>query len=148
MAIAVSELDRREALRSLKSERPARGRTIAASAPAKLFTVSWLRAQPMMAEWRETVLRLQPECCECGSTKRLEADHIVTLSELAEAARDAGIATRDEALEHEPFWDALNGQTLCVLCHFEKTMGDAERLGWSRSAVANLFAKRLPREPE
>ena len=69
------------------------------------------------ARFRAEQLAREPQCRACGSTERLEADHIIPIAE--GGAR----------------FDAANGQTLCHDCHERKSM--RERLRGAARARRN-----------
>ncbi|MBO0947511.1 HNH endonuclease [Fibrella forsythiae] len=74
-----------------------------------------LRTTPLYLDWRRAVLRRgRWRCRECGSTKRVQVDHIYPLSAIIHNYR---INSLEEAAECELLWRVDNGRTLCPTCH-------------------------------
>jgi len=73
-----------------------------------------------MAQWRKDVFeRDNYTCRNCGEYGgRLNADHIKEFSLIMSENK---ITTMDGALDCSELWSLDNGQTLCKLCHQEKT---------------------------
>jgi hypothetical protein len=68
-------------------------------------------------KWMDAVKARDGKCVRCGSTENLESHHIRSLSEMIDAF---GIKSREDARNTAAVWDLLNGETLCVSCHYKE----------------------------
>lgn len=67
-------------------------------------------------KWMEAVKERDGRKCICGSTKNIEAHHIVYLCILIERYK---IRSRADAYKYKDIlWDMKNGITLCRKCHY------------------------------
>ncbi len=91
-----------------------------------------IRTSPKYITWRNTVFKRDNYICrKCGKhVNYLEVHHIISFKNLLEnfiklynqfsPLEEKEILFR-LALKHEPFWNIENGETLCKMCHKEKT---------------------------
>jgi hypothetical protein len=67
-------------------------------------------------KWMDAVKERDGRKCICGSTKNIEAHHIVYLCVLIEQHK---IKSREDAYKYKDIlWDMKNGITLCRKCHY------------------------------
>ena len=75
-----------------------------------------IRTGHQYKDWRDSVFKrdnyMCQHCCQRGG--RLEADHIITVSNIVRAFNIKNIT---EARENFFLWEISNGRTLCELCH-------------------------------
>lgn len=75
-----------------------------------------IRSLNEMRKWQKTIKIRDKKCQKCGSKKRLEAHHIISVNDMIEKYN---IKNRDDAINCKEFWNLNNGIALCQKCHYE-----------------------------
>lgn len=73
-----------------------------------------IRSLAKYKRWKQEVLSKSNCCVKCGSTKRLEADHIKKFQYIL---LDNNIVKLEQAIDCDELWNVDNGQVLCRHCN-------------------------------
>lgn len=77
--------------------------------------VAKIRTLTLYKDWREAVLKRDKyRCTQCGSTHKVQADHIYPFSAIIHNYK---IESLEQAIECELLWRPDNGRALCSDCH-------------------------------
>ena len=76
---------------------------------------SSIRRMTEHRKWMDEV-KARDKQCTCGSTRSLEAHHVVSLAELISLN---GVKNRNDARNCPALWDISNGITKCEKCHYK-----------------------------